>query len=135
MLGFGTVLCRVMRMASSQRVVVERLLVQNFISMPAPLFSREAAIRVGGLDEDLWYTADWDFWLKLAAVGQDDLMFRRPFLPSAFILTHRPYSAAPKPTIFAGNWRSFWKNTSRSMKPTHASKPAVTARREFFGEC
>ena len=46
------------------------MLVQNFISMPAPLFSREAALRVGGLDEDLWYTADWDFWLKLAAVGK-----------------------------------------------------------------
>jgi glycosyltransferase involved in cell wall biosynthesis len=51
-------------------IVVERLLVQNFISMPAPLFSREATLRVGGLDEDLWYTADWDFWLKLAAVGK-----------------------------------------------------------------
>jgi GT2 family glycosyltransferase len=51
-------------------LVIERLLVQNFISMPAPLFSRAAAVRVGGLDEDLWYTADWDFWLKLAATGK-----------------------------------------------------------------
>ena len=50
--------------------VVARLLVQNFISMPAPLFSRAAALHIGGLDEDLWYTADWDFWLKLAAVGK-----------------------------------------------------------------
>jgi glycosyltransferase involved in cell wall biosynthesis len=51
-------------------VVIERLLVQNFISMPAPLFSRQAALRVGGLDAELWYTADWDFWLKLAAAGR-----------------------------------------------------------------
>jgi glycosyltransferase involved in cell wall biosynthesis len=50
--------------------VLERLLVQNFISMPAPLFSREAALEVGGLDEELWYTADWDFWLKLARLGR-----------------------------------------------------------------
>jgi glycosyltransferase involved in cell wall biosynthesis len=50
--------------------VINRLLVQNFISIPAPLFSREAALRVGGLDEALWYTADWDFWLKLAAAGK-----------------------------------------------------------------
>lgn len=49
--------------------VLPRLLVQNSISMPAPLFSREVALRVGGLDEALWYTADWDFWLKLAAAG------------------------------------------------------------------
>lgn len=49
--------------------VIERLLVQNFIAMPAPIFSRLAAIEVGGLDPSLWYTADWDFWLKLAALG------------------------------------------------------------------
>ena len=50
--------------------VVDRLLVQDFIAIPAPLFSRAQALRVGGLDEALWYTADWDFWLKLAAVGK-----------------------------------------------------------------
>jgi GT2 family glycosyltransferase len=46
---------------------VERLLVQNSIGIPAPIFSRKAALSVGGLDEALWYTADWDFWLKLSA--------------------------------------------------------------------
>jgi hypothetical protein len=50
--------------------VAERLLVQNFIAMPAPLFSREVALKVGGLDEELWYTADWDFWLKVAGAGR-----------------------------------------------------------------
>jgi GT2 family glycosyltransferase len=49
--------------------LIERLLVQNFIAVPAPLFARAAALRVGGLDEMLWYTADWDFWLRLAAAG------------------------------------------------------------------
>jgi glycosyltransferase involved in cell wall biosynthesis len=49
------------------QLVVERLLVQSFIAAPAPLFRREAATQVGGLDARLWYTADWDFWLALAA--------------------------------------------------------------------
>jgi glycosyltransferase involved in cell wall biosynthesis len=49
--------------------MTERLLVQNFIAIPAPIFSRQAALDVGGLDESLWYTADWDLWLKLAATG------------------------------------------------------------------
>jgi glycosyltransferase involved in cell wall biosynthesis len=49
--------------------VLERLLVQNFISIPAPVFKREAALRVGGLDDRLWYTADWDFWIKMAGTG------------------------------------------------------------------
>lgn len=54
---------------SEPRFMLSRLLVQNFISMPAPLFRREEALAVGGMDEGLWYTADWDFWLKLAARG------------------------------------------------------------------
>ena len=49
--------------------MVSRLLVQDFIAMPAPLFRRSVALQVGGLDEDLYQTADWDFWLKLAAAG------------------------------------------------------------------
>ncbi len=50
-------------------LMMERLLVQNFISIPAPIFKRELALKVGGLDENLWYTADWDFWLKIAPRG------------------------------------------------------------------
>lgn len=51
-------------------IVLPRLLVQNFIAIPSPLFRTAAARAVGGLDEALWYTADWDFWLKLAAGGR-----------------------------------------------------------------
>ena len=47
----------------------ERLLVQNFIAIPSPVFRRSIAISSGGLDESLWYSADWDFWLRLGALG------------------------------------------------------------------
>jgi glycosyltransferase involved in cell wall biosynthesis len=50
-------------------LVVERLLVQNFVAMPAPIFTRAALDRVGPMDETLWYSADWEFWLRLAAAG------------------------------------------------------------------
>jgi hypothetical protein len=50
-------------------MVTERLLVQNFIAAPAPIFRKNAWLDCGGLDEKLWYTADWDIWLKLAALG------------------------------------------------------------------
>jgi hypothetical protein len=46
---------------------MERLLVQNFVGIPGAVFRRGLALGCGGLDEALWYTADWDFWLKLAA--------------------------------------------------------------------
>jgi len=47
-------------------LLIQRLLVQNFIAMPAPVFTRSAAQAVGGIDRNLWYTGDWDFYLKLA---------------------------------------------------------------------
>ena len=49
--------------------MMEKLLIQNFIAIPAPVFKRDAALDAGGLNGELWYTADWDFWLKLAAMG------------------------------------------------------------------
>lgn len=49
--------------------VLPRLLVQNFLGMPSPLVRRSIAVDVGGFDESLWYTADWDLWLKVSAVA------------------------------------------------------------------
>ncbi len=48
---------------------MERLLVQNFVGMPGATVHRETALKVGGLDPSLWYTADWDLWLKLVRLG------------------------------------------------------------------
>lgn len=50
-------------------VVRDALLVQNSIAIPTPVFRRDAYRAVGGLDESLWYTPDWDLWLKLAGHG------------------------------------------------------------------
>jgi hypothetical protein len=50
-------------------LLIERLLVQNFIAINAPVIRRDAWLNCGGLDPTLWYTADWDLWLKLAAIG------------------------------------------------------------------
>lgn len=46
-----------------------KLLIQNTISLPAVMFRRDTVLKLGGLDEELWYTADWDLWLKLAQLG------------------------------------------------------------------
>jgi glycosyltransferase involved in cell wall biosynthesis len=61
-------------LAKNRRIIskdemIDKLLVQNFVAIPAPVFKRTAALSIGGLSNELWYTADWDFWLKLAALG------------------------------------------------------------------
>jgi glycosyltransferase involved in cell wall biosynthesis len=50
-------------------VILERLLVQEFIAVPTPTIRRDMYLKVGGLDEQLWYTADWDLYLKLLFTG------------------------------------------------------------------
>lgn len=49
--------------------LVQKLLVQNFVSVPSPIVRRDAWLACGGLDTALWYTGDWDLWLKLARLG------------------------------------------------------------------
>lgn len=55
--------------ATPQELLVERLLIQQFIAAPAPVIRRDAYLACGGLDSALWYTADWDLYLKLALSG------------------------------------------------------------------
>jgi GT2 family glycosyltransferase len=50
--------------------LLERLLVQNFIAVPSAVIRRDAWLACGGLDLNLWYTGDWDMWLKLAGRGE-----------------------------------------------------------------
>jgi glycosyltransferase involved in cell wall biosynthesis len=48
---------------------MEHLLIQNFIAIPSPVFRRQVVLDSGGLDESLWFSADWDLWLRLGALG------------------------------------------------------------------
>lgn len=45
------------------------LIVQNTVAIPSPVIRRDAWLAAGGMDEGLWYTADWDMYLRLARQG------------------------------------------------------------------
>jgi hypothetical protein len=51
------------------QLFLERLLVQNFIAAPTPTIRRDAYLKVGGLDDQLWFTADRDLYLKILSTG------------------------------------------------------------------
>lgn len=55
------------------RELARTLLAQNSVAIPSPVIQREAWLAVGGLDDELWYTADWDLYLKLAQIGDVDV--------------------------------------------------------------
>lgn len=65
----GTWRCPLKAGRVDQQVLTEKLIVQNFIAVPSPVVRRDAWIQCGGLDLDLWYTGDWDLWLKLGQQG------------------------------------------------------------------
>ena len=54
----------------SANEAVTTLIVQNTIALPAAAFPTELVKEIGGMDESLWYTADWNLWLGLAARGE-----------------------------------------------------------------
>lgn len=69
--------------AHSGEHIAATLIVQNTIAIPSPVVRRDAWIAVGGMDQPLWYTADWDLYLKLALHGPVHV---RPAATTAFRL-------------------------------------------------
>lgn len=61
--------------------LLERLIVQNFIAICGSAIRRDHFLDVGGVDDALWYTADWDLYLKLAERGD---VVVRPQATTAF---------------------------------------------------
>ena len=78
---------------------LEHLLIQNFIAICSPAFRRKTAIDSGGLDEKLWFSADWDFWLRLGAMGPVRFV---PEILSAFRVHPASQTAARK--LQPGEW-------------------------------
>lgn len=76
---------------------VRRLLIQNFLCIGAPVFRRDPE----PLDESLWYTADWDLWLRLAAMG--DVAYDRA--PGVAFRVH-PHSQTSTRTAHADDMRA-----------------------------
>jgi GT2 family glycosyltransferase len=67
--GLGPWTCPFSEGAVPSDLFIERLLIQNFIAIPSPVFRRSAVMDSGGLYEALWFSADWDLWLRLGALG------------------------------------------------------------------
>lgn len=60
------------------RLLRKKMLVQNLFAINAPVFKLDIVRQLGGLDPRLWYTADWDFWLKLLMSVDDVVYSQKP---------------------------------------------------------
>jgi glycosyltransferase involved in cell wall biosynthesis len=70
----------------------------DFICQPACFVRRSAYERVGGVDQSLMYTMDWDLWCRLAHAG------------TKFHYLHEPLAAVryhPGTKTLSGNWKRY----------------------------
>jgi glycosyltransferase involved in cell wall biosynthesis len=80
------------------------LLVQNNLAVPGVMFRRTLLDAVGNLDESLRYTADWDFWLRLAA-RHDLVLLPEPLAEYRIHREAQTVGFAEKQTEYADNLR------------------------------
>jgi glycosyltransferase involved in cell wall biosynthesis len=66
----GTWRCPLKAGSVDPATLAEKLIVQNFVAVASPVVRRDAWLACGGLDLNLWYTGDWDLWLKLGQLGE-----------------------------------------------------------------
>ncbi len=104
---------------------IERLLIQNYIALPSPIFRRQAVLDSGGLDESLWYSADWDHWLRLGALGP--VRFIGETL-SAFRIHAASQTAARKVQP------DEWKQQLATVLERHLNHQKWTGKRKAFVE-
>jgi len=102
---------------------VERLLVQNFVGIPGATFRRDLALAAGGLDESLWYTADWDLWLKLASTGPTVYIPR----PLAAFRVHPESQTAARSHRLEDFRRQMEAIAERHLEPWPAPDPRTRA--------
>jgi GT2 family glycosyltransferase len=65
------------------RRLAERMLIQCCFATCATVLRRDFCERLGPLNDRLWYSADWDYWLRAAARG---CIYFEPQLLAAFRL-------------------------------------------------
>ncbi len=58
--------------------LLRRLVVQNFIAIPAPMFRLDLARQLSPLRDDLWFLADWEFWARLIHAGKQAVYTPEP---------------------------------------------------------
>jgi glycosyltransferase involved in cell wall biosynthesis len=98
-----------------------RFLQDNFISQPAVFFSRELWNEAGPLDRSLWYSMDYDLWLRFARVSEPR------FIP-ADLANFRWHGGSKSGARFRdGSWEAF---QTACRHATLAERNAIV--RHFF---
>jgi glycosyltransferase involved in cell wall biosynthesis len=105
------------------RTLFERLLIQNFISTPTITVRRDAYLTVGGLDDSLWFTADWDFYLKIAMIG--DVFYHSD--PLACYRVHKNSL-----TVLGSKDSADFRNQYRIVVDRHLEKLSPDSRKEVL---
>jgi len=79
----------------------------NFIAQPATFWRRSAAERVGTFDESLSYTMDYDYWLRVSALGA-------PMLLREYLAEFRIHDQSKGATAYVKQFREDYQTFLRT---------------------
>ena len=97
--------------------------VTNAIVQPATFWRREVHDRLGLLDEDLHYTMDYDWWLRLLDLGRSGKI-KRPL--AAFRIHDQSKSGSLYENMFAEDYQTFRRhNGSPVLSAAHRAHNAL----------
>ena len=91
----------------SNKDIKAEMLRGNFIVVNSPLTRRKAIDGVGGFDETLTSTEDWDLWLRMLLSG---VVFARLNGGLTFVRVHRRRMTGNRLNMYSGRYRVIKKN-------------------------
>lgn len=87
--------------------ILNELLKGNFIAVNSALVRKNAILRIGGFDENLTSTEDWDLWLRMALSGMNIKQLKDKL---AFVRIHSDQMSKNKLNMFMGRYHVIRKN-------------------------
>lgn len=97
--------------------------VTNAVAQPGTFWRRELHERLGYLNEDLDYTMDYDWWLRLLSVGRPGATGR---LMAGFRIHDESKSGSRYEQMFEEDFRTFRRhNSSRALSLVHRAHNAL----------
>ncbi|MBN1673869.1 MAG: glycosyltransferase [Kiritimatiellae bacterium] len=89
------------KVAQSRKYSFARLLRRDFVPQPATFFSRAAYAETGGLDTNLYYSMDYDYWLRLGR------RYPPVYIPR-FLANFRWHSSSKNASLYRGAaWETY----------------------------
>jgi len=104
--------------------ILEKLVTQNTMGIPAPCFHKTLLQREKELREDLWFLADWDFWLRLLSQSKNVYCLQKPLASFRIHPDSQTMTRSNQEEDLRSQFHEIRKWVTRQFSGTHPRKQA-----------